>query len=509
MGALRYGALAITLVTGQQVASAQARNYNVLFGTGHWLNFYNEQVTAIPCIWPITKRSASISEPDGALSLVVDETGIHNANFDLVQGGSAQDLGWPAELASLLILPKPGAVQHYAVFVNTTEATKQAGYVEVDMSANGGAGAVVGMGTTWYMTGCTAKLAATLHANGTDYWLLQHADGSNEFHAYPFDASGLALSPVVSSTGPVLGPTTLNAPYSSDYHASMKFSVSGEQLLMGYDVAPDTMSAALFWFNAATGLVALRTDALRDINRYVHPFTGDTMQVNGISAAVAGLDFINTDDFAYVAFLDTTTWDGSGESHIVQYDLSLATTEIPYETVSINGQEPGASPWGLDTLGESLLLAPDGFLYLRRPHLGLGDVEQFDALPAQLDGTGQDGVSVPVTVNGSTWGLPLFCKRYHDSEPAWLGLRDVSGRDPAFRAVPNPITERGALVWGNSPPPDHLVWRDATGRLVRSEPALNNGPTTVLARKELAAGLYVLEVYRKGKPLGSTRVMIE
>ncbi|MBK8949749.1 MAG: hypothetical protein IPM68_13100 [Flavobacteriales bacterium] len=168
-------------MTTQQLVRAQARNYNVLFGTGLWLNLYNEVATAIPCTWPITKRSASISEPDGALSVVVDETGIHNANFDLVQGGGAQDLGWPVELASLLILPKPSAPQRYVVFLNTTEATKLAGYVEVDMSANGGAGAVVGPGTTWYLTGCTAKLAATLHANGIDYWLLQHLDGSDAF----------------------------------------------------------------------------------------------------------------------------------------------------------------------------------------------------------------------------------------------------------------------------------------------------------------------------------------
>ncbi|MBK9274116.1 MAG: hypothetical protein IPM49_06195 [Flavobacteriales bacterium] len=509
MGALRWWVVTATLATVQHVVHAQARNYNVLFGTGHWLNFYNEVATVIPCSWPISKRSASISEPDGALSVVVDETGIHNANFDLVQGGGAQDLGWPTELASLLILPKPDAPQHYVVFLNTTEATKQAGYVEVDMSANGGSGAVVGSGTTWYLTDCTAKLAATLHANGTDYWLLQHTDGTDTFHAYLFTASGLAQSPVISNVGPMLGPTGSNAPYSSDHQSSMKFSVSGEQLLMGYDLAPDTMAAALFWFSTANGGVTLRTDALRDRNRYVDPFTGDTLIVYGVSAGVAGLDFLNTDDFAYVVYVDTSSVGGSGDTHIVQYDLGLEESTLPDHPYAFNGHNLGGNPWGADTLGESLLLAADGELYLRTPHLNTGYLRQLNDLPGLLGGPDPSWTSILFPGDPPTWGLPLFCKRYHDSDPAWLGQREEDGREPAFRAVPNPIAERGALVWGNSPPPDHLIWRDAMGRLVRSEPALNNGPTTVLARKELPAGLYVLEVFRKGKPLGSTRVMIE
>ena len=153
-------------------------------------------------------------------------------------------------------------------------------------------------------------------------------------------------------------------------------------------------------------------------------------------------------------------------------------------------------------------MAADGKLYLRTPHLNAGYLRQLNDLPGQLGDPAPSWSSILFPGDPPTWGLPLSCKRYHDSEPAWLGVpeRQVSA---SFRAVPNPIAERGALVWGDSPPPDHLVWRDGMGRMVRSEPALNNGPTTVLARKELPAGLYVLEVFRKGKPLGSTRVMVE
>ena len=490
--------------------NAQARNYNVLFGQSSWLNLYNEVATAIPCTWSISKRSASISEPDGALSLVVDETGIHNANFDLVQGGGTQDLGWPAELASLLILPKPGAPQHYAVFVNTTEATKQAGYVEVDMSANGGAGAVVGTGTTWYMTGCTAKLAATLHANGSDYWILQHADGSNAFQAYVFNASGLALTPVISNTGPVIGPTGTSAKFSSDYHGDMRFSVMGEQLFMGYAHTQDTAASALFWFDPASGSVLLRTDALLPATRIIDNFTGDTLFIRKRADFVCGVDIAPSGSHAYVCILDTARSDsGYNQSVVLQYDLGLPDPEIARSALGKDGSFAGLSPWGEDTTGNNLLFGADGKLYLRGLYAGGGSLLRLPELPITLAGPPINWEYIYMgSSNFGTWGLPLFCKRYHDSEPVWLGVPERQAA-ASFRAVPNPIAERGALVWGDSPPPDHLIWRDAMGRMVRSEPAMNNGPTTVLARKELPAGLYVLEVFRKGKPLGSTRVLIE
>ncbi|MBK9076156.1 MAG: hypothetical protein IPL77_14510 [Flavobacteriales bacterium] len=59
-------------------------------------------------------------------------------------------------------------------------------------------------------------------------------------------------------------------------------------------------------------------------------------------------------------------------------------------------------------------------------------------------------------------------------------------------------------AWGIAQPDRGDAWG-----VVRSEPALNNGPTTVLARKELSTGLYMVEVLRDGKTLGTSKVMFE
>jgi len=488
---------------------AQGRNYNVIMGDMNWLNFFNEQASILASTFDVTIRSASISEPDGALSLVVDETGIHNANFDLVQGGSSQDLGWPMRLAGFLILPKPNAPQRYMVFVNTPENDTRAGFVEVDMSLNSGAGGVVGSATTWYMTEATAKLAATTHANGTDYWVVQHKNGSDEFHAFRLHSAGFDTQPVISASGPDLAPAAGNSNYSSDYWSGMTFSLSGDKLAMGYNITPDSSGAAIFGFDDNSGQLQVRSADLRSTLHTIDDLTGDTIVSAFRSCFTSGVEFISSDDFLYVAYLDTTHGDGGSE--VIQYDLSWPDPELASSSTSSMGFSISMSdPIGTDTLGPSLLAAPDGRMYLRSPHGYNNGV--FRILTNAPHSFGE----TPATTFTSffspalhdTWGLPLFCKRYHDSEPAWLGVPERQAA-ASFRAVPNPISERGALVWGDSPPPDHLVWRDGMGRMVRSEPALNNGPTTVLLRQGLAAGPYLIEVGRQGRILGTAKVLLE
>ncbi|NUQ15961.1 MAG: hypothetical protein HUU33_11635 [Flavobacteriales bacterium] len=468
-------AVGMTLILCE--CAGQARNYNMIFGSSNWLNFYNEQLTIIPSTFAVTARNATMSEPDGALSLVVDETGIHNANFDLVQDGSAQDLGWPARLASLLILPKPDAPFHYFVFVNTPEVDKQAGYVEVDMSMNLGAGGVVGSGTTWYMSNTTAKIAATTHGNGVDYWVLQHADGTDTFHAFRIGPGGLNPVPIISATGPLLSATPVPDRLSSDFWGPMKFSVSGDQLAFGFDHAPDSAGAAVFWFNSSTGTVTVRNSSLAYTAYDLDDYTGDTIAVTLPMDFTSGLDFLTTDDRLYVAYLDTSI-DGSGGFFSTQYDLTVCDGCIPHTSLASNTSSVGVgTEWGADTTGGSLVLGPDGELYLRNAGSNQGFLHWWDNVPHEFNTSLGGSTLISSPDLHETWGFPLFCKRYHDSDPAWLGLREEDGRDPAFRAVP--------------------------------KPALNDGPTTVLVRKELPAGLYALEVFRKGRPLGSTRVIIE
>ncbi|MBK7553082.1 MAG: hypothetical protein IPI55_00395 [Flavobacteriales bacterium] len=235
---------------------AQPRNANVIFGDNLWLNFNGGALAVSGSPYSPTNRTACISNTNGELLFLADETGIRDTTFALMAGGDATTLGWPNTLAAVLILPKPGSSTNYIVFVNTPETTKQAGWVEVDMSLSGGLGGVVSTGTTWYMSNCTAKLAATTHSNGTDYWVMQHADGTDEFHAYRLAVNGLGPAPVISAAGSSLTPTPFPERLSSDFWSPMKFSPMGDRLAMGLQLDGDTLGASVLHFDQTTGIVS-------------------------------------------------------------------------------------------------------------------------------------------------------------------------------------------------------------------------------------------------------------
>ena len=179
----------------------QARNANWVFSDGMWMTFTDSSMVMLPSPYNGTGRSACISDTTGQFLLLVDDTGIRNAQFNLLPGASAAELGWSTAGSSYLVLPKPGSPLHYMVLVNETPPDARAGYVEVDLGANSGMGGVAFAGTTWYMQHATAKLTATTDESETGYWVVQHADSGDIFEAFHLTATGMDPVPVLSNAG--------------------------------------------------------------------------------------------------------------------------------------------------------------------------------------------------------------------------------------------------------------------------------------------------------------------
>lgn len=231
---------------------AQNRNNNWVFGLDMWMSFNNDTLTYLPTSYHPSQRNASMSDTTGNLLLLVDDTGIRDAQFNLLPGADALSLGWAAEASNYLILPKPGNYQRYYVFLNQREDLKRAGYVEVDLGLNGGAGGVIG-GTSWYMLNTTAKLAATAHANGSDYWILLHEDGTDAYFAYQLSSSGLGSTPIVSHTGGTFMSSTYPTS-TEDYWDPMKFDVLGSRsALVKQGSSSDTVLVEVSHFDNAVG----------------------------------------------------------------------------------------------------------------------------------------------------------------------------------------------------------------------------------------------------------------
>lgn len=464
----------------------QERNYNWVFGEHIRMSFANDTMLFVPMADTISDHNASISDTLGNLVLVVDEHGIRNGDLVPIVGGSASELGWPAHPGFFLILPAPGYPARYFVFITTGEDSKQAGAVEIDLDLAGGQGAVLSS-TNWFAQNVTAKLAATTHANGTDYWVLLHEDGTDRFLAYALSADGLADLPSVSVTDdpflPTVGPTN-----SADFWGRMTFSFQGDRLaLLRQATTLDTLHASVLDFNAATGQLVhwLTLDAT-----CTTVSGADTLSVYLNAQRHGGLDFDTTGRYLYFSGRGPYGW-------ALQSDLWAGNGAIVQDsTLYVAAQ--GSSPFSVDTSGSQIAVGPNGHVYMRwaEPFMTQPVILDVNYLPyhaLQLQGVGA-GV-FPYPSGTRICGLPNPCKRYHDSVLEHVGVPfSCSLGTHVHRIFPVPISATFTVTYGNDQPVQAVIWADAMGRIVRWEQPLRSDIGLSLDRGSLPPGLYMLSV---------------
>ncbi|MCW5932445.1 MAG: hypothetical protein KIS69_12375, partial [Bacteroidetes bacterium] len=159
---------------------------------------------------------ANISDTQGNLLFYTNGYYIANANNDTMQNGSGinpsayttyfdDGLGIPQ---SHVIIPKPGSNTIYYMFHSTADTlpgythSKHLYLSEIDMSLNGGLGAV----TVKNQILCTdsmnfGKIAMCRTANGRDWWLMVSAIGSNKFIKFLITVNGVILGPYYQNIG--------------------------------------------------------------------------------------------------------------------------------------------------------------------------------------------------------------------------------------------------------------------------------------------------------------------
>lgn len=502
----RLWLVGLVLGTSTQ-ALCQKRNHNLIFGDNLWLDFNGDSLEVRGSPYSPTNRSATMSDTSGVFLFLVDETGIRDTTFTLMPGGSAAQLGWPERLSAVMILPKPGDPQRYVVLVNTPESLRQAGWVEVDMGLNGGLGGVV-TGTTWYMNECTSKLAATTHANGTDYWVVQHENGSDAFHAFLLSANGLAL-PIVSSMGPVFDNVDSSAPLNTDFWGPMLFSPIGDVLCLASYVASDTNGIMVAPFDQSTGSIGLGTE-IAAIAKYVVNMNGPIQTDPRIGNMVSGVEFLATGSRAYAAQImpDSPLDAGGYASFQVDPYLTPADSMAANAINTFSLTNSALHPWLRDTTGRSIMLGPDGSLYMRSMYNTGGALLRPTNLPATWS-YNNDHYFYWVSGFSRTTGFPLFSKRYHDSEPAWLAVSDLSIETGTWLVSPNPLAGRGWVkVPPGGPDPEQVVWLDLLGKPVRTVPVKTNGSTFPLDAGQLPIGHYTVRFLVGSRPVGQARVVV-
>ncbi len=275
---------------------------------------------------------AVMSDANCNLLFYTDGITVWNSNHTAMTNSLATSpggllLGDPSSTQSAFIVQKPGSYNLYYLFaVDANIGTNGLSYSLIDMSLNSGLGDVVLTEKNVILTTpCSEKINGSLHANGTDFWVVSHAWNSNNFIAYQVTSTGVNTTPVISSIGSTYsGSSAVTRGY-------LKFSQAGNKLAVGIE-GLDTYE--LFDFDAATGAIS-------------NPITFTGTNFNDCY----GVEFSHDGNYMF----GSERWG----DQIRQWDISLTTSAAIIASEQIVGLLP--TPYG-----GALQLGPDNKIYLAR-----------------------------------------------------------------------------------------------------------------------------------------------
>jgi uncharacterized protein (TIGR02145 family) len=200
--------------------------------------------------------TTTVSDSTGNLLFYANMWTIWNRNNVIMSNGNGL-LGGSLCRQPIFSAPVPGFAQRYYVFTvgNSDINGPLVGlhYSVVDMSLQGGLGAVINGQKNLYVPGgdsAVNQLTGTRAQNNKNYWIVVRKHNLvTHYLAYKVDAAGLNITPVVS-------PTTMNARYR--WENGYLFIKKGGDLRISYDgkflVCHDSLTE-ICRFNDTTGVV--------------------------------------------------------------------------------------------------------------------------------------------------------------------------------------------------------------------------------------------------------------
>nr|WP_295869862.1 gliding motility-associated C-terminal domain-containing protein [uncultured Chitinophaga sp.] len=317
--------LMILAVCQPFVSTAQKEGNIWYFGNNAGLDFNTLPPKPLSNGKVMTREGvATVSDANGKLLFYTEGTAIWDASHNVMPNGYGL-LGNYTASQSAIAVPFPGHPGQYYVFTAAENNGMRAS--RVDMSLNNGLGDIL---STYknislipdYLS--TEKVMATKHCNNTDFWIISHSKGDNNFYVWPLTAAGLG-TPQLYPVGQIIvndgGWETIGC---------LKVSPDGQWLthVKGNTITSATSTTEIFRFNNQTGAIT------------------------GPVAALTGLDQGYGMEYAPGGKLIYVTATNSGE--LFQYDLTAP---------DINASRVLISASSTINYG-SLQLAPDGLIYV-------------------------------------------------------------------------------------------------------------------------------------------------
>ena len=319
-----------------QAALAQREAYNWFFGQGAGLSFSQSppQPVLTGALYS-EEGCASISDGQGRLLFYSNGTSLTNRAHQGMKNGTGLS-GDQSSTQGVLIVPQPGVDSLYYVFTNgAVHMLLENGlkYSVVNIRGDNGMGEVVQKNVP-LLTETYERIAAVRHCNNQDIWIVVRRWESDQYYAYLLTSTGLNPTPVISSTGNVIGGDINNN------IGGIKFSSKGTRLACAFGYSLDRVE--LLDFNRLTGRLTNPVMFRPNITATVTGFPG-----------AYGLEFSPTNDFLYVNSFNDAFDSRLYQFQVTGYDPALIEASRQLIHTEISGSGAG-----------SIQVGPDGKLYV-------------------------------------------------------------------------------------------------------------------------------------------------
>lgn len=362
---------------------------------------------------------AWVSNADGQLQAYSNGCVVNNREHGTMLNGAGLNPGkvydyycprYGYPYSGILLLPLPGSANRFGLFSISRYQTNTPGdllYSEIDMSGDGGLGAVTLKNQAVIVDSLADQINACRHANGRDWWILTPRNNSKRFYLTLYDSSGVQ-TPREIETGPAWDDRY--------YNGQVLFSPDGTMFAR----ANPYNGTDIYAFDRCTGA----------LEHALHlPFPADTV-------VACGLAFSPDSRFLYYSLL----------ANIWQIDLHAADPMASLTKVAEYDGFVSLFP----TRFYEMLLGPDGKIYIGCTN----GVNVFHVIhqPNELGAAcmlEQHGFYIPSYYLGRMPNMPNY--RLFDAEGTECDSLGIDGYTaawvppvnyglPAVSVFPNPVT---------------------------------------------------------------------
>ena len=350
---------------------------SLLFAQGEGNNWYFGQFAAItfetspPTVLNNSamfsfEGCATISDSDGNLLFYTDGLTVFNSVHEIMENGEGLQ-GGSSSTQSAIIVPMPGSETIYYVFTVLEFGLNGMSYSVVDMTLDGGLGAVTAEKNILLNSDSSERITAVRHDNGQDLWIINASFTTNKFYSFLLDDTGINTTAVESTAG--IEPNDFGIGY-------LKSSFDGEMLVcchaLGLGDNLDILS-----FNGQTGVVS------------------ELMTLSCDPMTPYGVEFSPDQSKLYVGGID----EGQISGALIQFDLTdFNETSVQNSKVTLFETEEGLFVGAVQR-------GPDDLLYVANTNSFLGAIQNPNAVCLACD---FDPEYLDLTPGTCSFGLPNF-----------------------------------------------------------------------------------------------------